>query len=288
MADQLRIALAQAASTPDQVEANLAKAEALLRQAAAQSAQVVLFPELYLTGYNLGPEVLRLALTLSSPTVRRLQEQTRALRLTLLMGFVERDPADGCLYDALLYLDPEGRAASYRKTHLFGPERACFTPGDVLAPLPEGIGGLICSDLEFPEAARSLCLQGSRWLAVVAALPEPWADLHPRLAPVRALENHTFVAWVNRVGQEAGQRYLGSSGVWDPLGREVARAGRGETLLLADLDFDLCRQAREHLAIDYLQDRRPACYLDQASAPRAAGAGEGFKPTASGRGGPFA
>lgn len=288
MTDRLRIALAQTAPALGQVEANLEKAEAFLHRAAAQGARVVLFPELYLTGYHLGPEADRLALTLSSPAIQTLQDRVLGLRLTLLMGFVERDPADGRLYDALLYLDPEGRAATYRKTHLFGTERDLFAPGDALRPLPDGIGGLICSDLEFPEAARSLCLQGARWLAVIAALPERWADLHPRLAPVRALENHAFLAWVNRVGEEAGDRYLGGSGVWDPLGREVARASREETLLLVELELDLCRQAREHLAIDYLQDRRPELYLDQAPTPRAAEASEGFKRTASGRGGPFA
>jgi 5-aminopentanamidase len=129
------------------------------------------------------------------------------------------------------------------------------------------VGLLICYDVEFPESVRLLALAGADLIAVPTALMDPFGAVARILVPARAVENQVFLAYANRTGREGDLDYCGLSCVVGPDGAELTRAGRGEQLLLADLD--LARLSASRLANPYLADRRPELYGTLAAASRA-------------------
>ena len=195
----------------------------------------------------------------------------RKTDLALLYGYPEQGPG-GAVYNAVRLVGRDGRGlANYRKCHLFGElDRGMFRAGAGPSALVDldgvRIGLLICYDVEFPESVRLLALAGADLVAVPTALMDPFEVVARTVVPARAVENQVFLAYANRCGAEGDLRYCGQSCVVGPDGADLARAGRGEELILADLDL-------EHLAASrrdntYLADRRPELYGALADAAR--------------------
>ena len=258
----LRIALAQFAPRLFEKAHNLSIAEQAIRQAAAQGAQVILFPELFLTGYSLGDRALEMAEALDGPSIRRVAEWAAQRQMAVIMGFAELSPDGRAAYDSAFVVDPWGRVrGAYRKIHLYHQEADWFLPGEAFCLLDFGFGPtglLICYDLEFPEAARQLALMGAQWIAVCTGIMAPNQHLQDIYVQARAAENRLWVAVANRVGREGELVFFGRSALADPWGAQVAQAGEEETLLIADIDLTRAAQAR--LNADYLADRRPELY----------------------------
>ncbi len=234
------------------------------RAAAGAGADLLVCPELYLSGYNAPEAVARVAEPADGPAARRIAAICAAENLAIAYGYAERDPATDHLYNAAQLFGPNGASLlQYRKTHLYGPmERNVFKPGDRLgAPAALGtwrVGLLICYDIEFPETARALALQGADILLVPTALPHNVSYVPNLLIPARAAENTVFVAYCNRCGTENGLTYAGQSRVAGPDAAICAAAGSGEALLIATLDHGA--RAAAAAAAPYLQDRQPALY----------------------------
>jgi predicted amidohydrolase len=260
--DQFRIALAQLKPLLFDKDTNLAKAEEIICQAASQGAAAILFPELYLTGYNLGQRAVEMAERCDGPSVHKVAELAFRHRIAVIMGYAELSRDGSAAYDAMFVANAQGQlSGSYRKMHLFHAETNWFIPGDEFSVIDFGLGStglLICYDLEFPEAARSLALKGARWIATCTGNMLPNQHLQEIYVQSRAAENRLWIALANRVGQEGDLTFFGASAVADPNGLLVARAEDGETLLLADIDLTRANQAR--LNADYLVDRRPGVY----------------------------
>ncbi len=161
-------------------------------------------------------------------------------------------------------VDRDGtRLAGYRKAHLYGDvDRRAFIPGDV-GVVQFGLDGLvvglvICYDVEFPEAVRAHALAGTQLLLVPTGLMDPYGAVSSILVPARAYESQVFVAYVNRIGREGEFTYCGASCVVAPDGTELARAGRDQELLLADVDAAALHASRK--LSTHLADRRPELY----------------------------
>ena len=158
--------------------------------------------------------------------------------------------------------------ASYRKTHLFGAvDREQFSPGGRQSP-PFELAGmkaalLICYDVEFPENVRLAALGGADLIVVPTALMHPFDVVARAVVPARAFENQVFLAYANRCGREGAFDYCGSSCVVGPDGRDLARAGKGEELILADVDPAALAASRR--LNTHLQDRRPDLYAGIAT-----------------------
>jgi predicted amidohydrolase len=152
--------------------------------------------------------------------------------------------------------------ANYRKTHLYGRyEKGCFKPGDslIIAELADlKIGILICYDVEFPEAVRSLVIAGAHLIAVPTALMKDYCCVAEHVAPTRAYESGVFVAYVNRCGIEGDTIYCGSSCLVGPDGRDIIRAGQSEELLIANVDKQVIAEVRK--ADPILSDMRMEVY----------------------------
>jgi predicted amidohydrolase len=259
---KFRIALAQLQPRLFDKEANLQKAEMAIRSAASEGASVILFPELFLTGYSLGDRAREFAETSQGSSIQRVSDLARANRIAVLMGYAELNQDGQGVHDAVFVVDSEGTAhGSYRKVHLFHAEKATFIAGNEAFVVDFGlgrIGVLICYDLEFPEAARQLALQGAQWLATCTGNMKPNQHTQKLFTQARAAENRLWVAVANRIGREGEFEFFGGSSVADPRGELAAEANSQEIVLSADIDLSLADRARQNA--DYLADRRPALY----------------------------
>ena len=246
---------------------NLAKMEQMARQAAAEGASLVVFPECCVTGHGLGQmaqETAALAEVIMggdrSPVVQRMEMLSGELSAAIVFGLVER--SGGVVYDsAVTVLPGVGVAGVYRKNHLGESEGTVFAAGDgfSLMPGPAGrFGCLISRDLEFPEASRVLALRGAQLVAVSSANVRPWQDFQRAYARARAMENSLFVAVANCAGSVGNTEFFGGSLIADPLGRVLAEAGGEETVLVADIDLSVNTAAAAGL--EYLVRRRPELY----------------------------
>lgn len=264
----MRIAMFQGPLAHGTVATNLARLTEAAAQAAGRGADLLVCPEMFLTGYAIGPEaVRRLAEPVDGASAGRAAAIARDADIALLYGYPELGP-DGRVYNAAQLLDRHGvPLANHRKTHLFSDlDRSAFAPGDgpPTVAVVDGVrlGILICYDVEFPENVRALALAGCELVAVPTANMVPFSFVMEHLIPTRAFENHLFVAYVNRCGHEGDIAYLGGSCAVGPDGRDLARAGPGEELLTADLE--LARLRDRPPLNTYLADRRPELYADLA------------------------
>jgi len=265
----MRIALYQGAGTPRRPDENRAVMARVAAESAERGCALVVFPEMFASGYNIGDAVFDLAEPADGPTAKALSQAAQAHGIAILAGYPERDGER--VYNSALLIGPGGeRLANARKTHLFGAqEKRLFAPGETLAVARLGalsVGILICYDVEFPEAVRALALQGVGLVLVPTALMRPFERVTRWLVPVRAFENQVFLAYANRCGREGDLEYCGESCVIAPDGSELARARRAEELLVADIDPDGFTGSRADNP--YLADRRPGLYRALVETPR--------------------
>jgi len=196
--------------------------------AAEAGASLAILPEMFLTGYNIGDAVFKLAEPVDGPSAGKAADIARTAGVALLYGYPERD--GDTVYNSALLIGRDGAPlANYRKTHLYGSEeKRLFAPGDslMLAEL-DGlkIGILICYDVEFPEAVRALA--GAELIAVPTALIRPFDIVARTLVPARPSENQVYVAYAGMCRSEAGLGYCGLSCIVGPDGQDPARAGTG-------------------------------------------------------------
>jgi 5-aminopentanamidase len=260
----MKLALWQTEGHPTNVAANLEALENTARTAAASGAALLVCPECWLCGYNIGQDTKALAEDRNGPSAQRIAAIATRNHLAIAYGYAERDPATGSIYNSAQVIGPDARPlAHYRKTHLFGPaEHAVYSAGGRLeAPFRFGdfsIGLLICYDVEFPEAARSLALMGAEVILVPTALSHEYAAVADLLVPARSVENQVFIAYCNHAGVENGLRYLGHSRLTSVDGTVLAAADDREALLIGEISTSV-REAAAKL-FPYRADRRPDLY----------------------------
>ncbi|MFT5176780.1 MAG: putative amidohydrolase [Gammaproteobacteria bacterium] len=234
--------------------------------AAGHAAHLLVLPEMFLTGYNIGAAAVRAAAEpLDGAMLSRLSAIAMRNEIGILAGFPER-AADGRIYNSAALIDAQGALRTVvRKTHLYGSvDRAQFSAGSALCPVFEfngwRLGLAICYDIEFPELARAHALSGAQVILTPTANMEPYRSVATRIVPARAEENAVFVAYANYVGIEGAFSYCGLSCVVGPDGEDLARAGTQAEMIIADLSKTHLADVRARSS--YLQDLRPELYLD--------------------------
>lgn len=217
-----------------------------------------------MTGYNIGAEAVgTLAEVYNGEWAQQISRIAKSASLAILYGYPERT-ADGQIFNAVQLIDANGeRLCNYRKTHLFGDlDRSMFSPGEGDFPLVElngwKLGFLICYDLEFPENARRLALDGAELILVPTANMIPFDFIADVSVRARAFENQCYVAYANYCGHEGDIHYCGQSSIAAPDGSRIAQAGLDEALIVGELDRQLMVDSRA--ANRYLSDRRPELY----------------------------
>lgn len=266
------------------IPGNVARAEKLVREAAAKGAQIILIQELFEAPYfciDQSPEHFELAQTLEdSELIKHFQAVAKELQVVLPLSFFER--RGNAHYNSLVMIDADGTLLDvYRKTHIpNGPayqEKQFFTPGDtgfmVWKTQYAKIGVGICWDQWFPETARSLALLGAELLFFPTAIGSepayPDIDSQPHWTRVQqghAAANLMPVIASNRIGTEKSKyidglemTFYGSSFIADQTGALVEQADKtSETVLVHTFDLDAIRKQR--ISWGLFRDRRPAMY----------------------------
>jgi predicted amidohydrolase len=257
----VRVALAQLDCALGDVAENVRRAQALIDQARGQDAELIVFPELSLSGYSVGELTQDVAITARDPALLALAG--RASGVGVAVGFVEQGPVH--TYNSMAYLEGGQVVHVQRKAYLptYGrfDERKHFSPGQSLAAFEaQGtrLALVICNDAWQPTVPFLAVHDGAQVLILPACSSAPadpaeaeqlerdWHDLlhfHARFL-------QTYVLFVNRVGSEAGLTFWGGSAVVDPWGEVVARAPRHDpALLVCDLDLSAVRRARRAMPL---------------------------------------
>ncbi|WP_326543393.1 carbon-nitrogen hydrolase family protein [Pseudorhodoferax sp.] len=263
----LHLALLQCASAPGDVALNLQRLDRACQDAAAQGAQLLVTPEMFLTGYNIGRSAAAaLAQAPGGDRTTAVGDIARRHGIAVAFGHPERDTA-GKVGNMAVCVDATGRVVGrHQKTHLFGElDRGMFTAGPQCGRPFDlhgwKIGMLVCYDVEFPENTRHLALQGADLVVVPTANMQGYDFVSQHLVPTRAYENQMFIAYANFCGQEADLAYNGLSCVFAPDGTALAQGGRDPALLFARLERASLAAAREHLGhLNACRDKQ-ACLL---------------------------
>ena len=261
----MRIAIYQCESEPTEVERNLQRLARVVERASAAGVALLICPEMYLTGYNIGTDAARrLAEPRDGPSANAVAEMARKNGVAIAYGYPERGTADA-VFNSVQLFGPDGSPlANYRKTHLFGDlDKSMFTASDADSAVVElggwRVGFLICYDVEFPENARNLALRGADLIVAPTANMVPFEVVNTTIVPARAYENQVYLAYANYCGGEGEIEYCGLSCVAAPDGSTAARAGADEELIIGELDHGLLTASRQ--ATTYLTDRRPQLYV---------------------------
>jgi predicted amidohydrolase len=221
-----------------------------------QEADLVVFPELFLSGYTLN-DIDELAVQTDGPELARITDMARENSTALIFGAPER--VSGGIANSAFCVDEQGTvAAVYRKVQLYGGEESeAFVAGDELLVVDLcglKMGLMICFDIEFPEVARALARAGAEMFVTISANMEPFGNDHAVFLLARALENGLPHAYVNQVGPgEKNLTFVGGSTVVSPDGEIYAQAGSSEEEILS---VRLLLPAKSNLREDYLSQLR--------------------------------
>ena len=274
----LRIGLGQLAPALGRVDDNLADHRAMIGEARAAGVELLVFPELGLTGYLLQDLNAEVALSADDARLRELAQRARGM--SVVVGFVERSPDEQLLIAAALLEDGAVRHV-YRKSYLpnYGlfDEQRFFGAGNRLRAVDSSLGvrlGIcICEDFWHLPVPYLLALDGAQILVNISSSPgrdiaaavegglgsaESWRTIMRAYAQLTT----SFVVFVNRVGVEESLTFWGGSQVIDPAGDVVFEAPLLEPgLFVTQIDLDDLR--RERTALPLLRDERPEFVLRQ-------------------------
>ncbi len=261
-------------------EANVLKAEAMVREAAKNGACIVLIPELF-EGYYFCKDMDKKYFTWAQecdrhPMIERFSVLAKELGVVLPLSYFEK--AGEHYFNSLVMIDADGTVMeNYRKTHIpDGPgyeEKFYFEPGDTGFKVWEtkygNVGVGICWDQWFPETARCLTLMGADMIFYPTAIgsePEIGVDSASHWQRVQmghSAANIIPVIAANRIGEEVGESctltFYGSSFITDHTGQKVAEASRDkEEILYSEFNVIANREHRHYWGL--IRDRRPECY----------------------------
>lgn len=234
-------------------------------QAAAEQADILITPEMFLTGYNIGAQAVRAAAQKADGNMlQQVATLASTYKIAIVAGFPEL-ATDGKVYNSVAFIDSNGQTLCvYRKTHLFGEvDRAQFSAGAILnAPFTYNgwkIALAICYDIEFPEVARFYAQSGAELILTPTANMAPFFSVASNMVPVRAQENAIYIAYANYVGSEGEFIYCGLSCICGPFGEDIVRAGLdSDELIFGSICREDIQDARN--STPYLQDIRSELY----------------------------
>jgi predicted amidohydrolase len=269
MGNNIQVAVVQGTPFWNNGPANIHLLNTLLQPI---QADIIVVPELFLTGYSFLNKEEALAAASEAATVAAyIQHFANEKNAVIVMGFAEKQ--NRAVYNSAIINLPDSSHTIYRKTHLFYKEKHAFCEGDtgfitVKHPTKNcHIGVMVCYDWRFPESARTLALQGADIICVPANLVTTVWETGMK---ARALENNVYVAVANRCGTEervladGGSQKLhfnGKSAVYDIDGTVMVQAGTDETTTLyATIDISRSRNKNFNEWNHIFADRRPGLY----------------------------
>lgn len=234
------------------------------------NSDLIVFPELATTGYFFlsKDEVKKYAEPFDGETRQIIQKLSTELNKAVVYGFPEEK--DGHFYNSAAIIFPDSKYSRvYRKIHLFFKEKFVFTEGDLgffNIHYPDwdlNLGTMVCYDWRFPEAARTLALNGADLIVAPSNLI---TKIWHHSMPSRALDNHIFLVVANRIGTETRREeelnFNGMSVIYNYYGEVLNLAGPNEeSVITAEIDPKEARDKAINAFNDIIMDRRPQYYF---------------------------
>lgn len=269
---EITVATVQMRPKLGEAEDNLVKmSETIAKIASQQKVDLIVFPELITSGYELGVRFTELAQRVPGPTINLIAQRANEYGVYIAFGMVTKEKVESVLYNSAILVGPDGELLDvYNKIHLRGEERMAFREGFKLPIIPTEVGNIglmIGYDLAFPEVARSLALDGADIVCVCANWEAANIDEWKTYIRARAYENSIFMAGANRIGEDVTLTFGGESMIVGPRGHIHASLAAetdpktGEPLegfAVARIDLDEVRKNREEF--QFIQNRQPAVY----------------------------
>jgi predicted amidohydrolase len=269
MKDKIKLALTQISSKRENKKENLKTIEELTFRAKEQAADLVIFPELCLTGYVVRDQLYELAEPIPGPATRKVEELAKKTGMHIIFGMPEiSEKTRATMFNTAVFIGPKGLIGKYHKmylpTHSVFEEKRYFRPGYQTAAFNTPLGNIglcICYDLFFPEVTRLTRLKGAQLIVSISASPSVRRSFFEILTSARALENTAYLAYVNLVGVEDGLQFWGGSRLVSPSGDILAKAKYDEEdFVSCEVDFRDIRPAETF--IPTLRDLRPELFDD--------------------------
>jgi len=267
MKEKVKIALAQISCKREDKKENIRRIEEITGKAKEQAADLVIFPELTLTGYVIRDQIYELAETIPGPSTQKIENVAKRNEVHIVFGMPElSQKAQATIFNTAVLVGPEGFIGKYRKmylpTHSVFEEKRYFRPGYQAAAFDTAIGNIglsICYDLYFPEVYRLTRLKGAQLLVCISASPAVRRTYFEILTLARAVENSAFLAYVNLVGVEDGLQFWGGSRLVRPTGSIRSKAKYDEEdLVIGEIDYSDIRPIETF--IPTLKDLRPELF----------------------------
>jgi 5-aminopentanamidase len=231
-----------------QIRENIAKICDHLERLADQRVDLAVFPECALGGYcaSCHEDADAISISYDRRMLDPIQKTCSDRGIAAVVGYAWNNGMD-VVNMATLFRADEG-PEHYAKTHIpyMGIDRFVMSGDDLPVFDTEWgkIGILICFDLRFPEAARTLALKGAELIVLITNWPVGAEVSADHIAIARAAENRVFLAACNRVGEERGFRFIGRSKIVSVDGQVLAQAGDGEEVVVAELNLSEAREKR--------------------------------------------
>jgi len=258
--------LAQTGPKLGNKERNLRQISEQAAKARKKNVDLLIFPELHLTGYTMRDEVSHLAEPIPGPSTRKVERIAKENGVHIIFGMPEESEVKGVIHNTAVIVGPKGLIGRYRKIHLpthsVFEERRYYRPGQEASVFKTDIGTIalnICYDLYFPELTRLQALQGAQLVVCISASPGLRRRFFEGFCLSRAMENAVYLAYVNRVGIEEGLQFWGGSRVIAPNGSILAQCKYDvEEFQTCKVDLDEVSRARAF--IPTIKDLEPGLF----------------------------
>ena len=267
MKDKIKLALAQISSKREDKETNLQKIEKLTYKAKEQEVDLVIFPELCISGYVVRDQFYEMAETIPGPTVEKVEALAKKTGMHIIFGMPElSEKTQATAFNAAVFVGPQGLIGKYRKmylpTHSVFEEKRYFRAGYQTATFQTDLGNIglcICYDIFFPEILRLTRLKGAQLIVCISASPSVRRSYFETLICARAIENTAYLAYVNLAGIQDGLQFWGGSRLVSPTGDVLAKAKYDEEdFVTCEVDYSDLRTAETF--IPTLRDLRPELF----------------------------
>jgi predicted amidohydrolase len=267
MKQKFKIALAQINSKPGDKTGNLLKIERAAKKAKRQGAELLVLPEMSLTGYVVRDQIFELAEEVPGPSTKLVGKISEETGVHIIFGMPELSAhTQATFHNTAVLVSPEGYVGKYRKmylpTHSVFEEKRYFRPGYEPAVFNTSLGRIgliICYDIYFPEVVRLARLEGAQLIVCISASPAVRRVFFEILTSARAIENTTYLAFVNLAGIEDGLQFWGGSRIVGPNGRVLVQAKYDEEdFVTCEIDYSDIKPVEAF--IPTLKDLRPELF----------------------------
>ena len=262
----VNLLLAQTGPKVGNKERNLKQITEQASKARRKNIDLLIFPELHLTGYSMRDEVSHLAEPIPGPSTKKVEALAREHSVHVVFGMPEESEVKGVIHNTAVLVGPKGFIGKYRKIHLpthsVFEERRYYRPGREAAVFKTDLGTIglnICYDLYFPELTRLQALKGAELVVCISASPGLRRRFFEGFCLSRAMENAIYLAYVNRVGVEEGLQFWGGSRVVAPNGSVLAQC-KYDVEDFQPCKVDLDEVSRARVFIPTIKDLEPGLF----------------------------